>query len=77
MVKCQLTSCCGNVESCEYKPGDKVLVLLSFRRNPLQAKYYRPYKVLKMVNDLVYIVELHIGEKLAKGDLSPRSCCKR
>ena len=27
------------------KPGDKVLVLLPLRGNPLQAKYHGPYKV--------------------------------
>ena len=36
-----------NVKAREYKPGDKVLVLLPLRENPLQAKYHGPYKVLE------------------------------
>ena len=35
-----------NVKAREYKPGDKVLVLLPLKGNPLQAKYHGPYKVL-------------------------------
>ena len=46
-----------NVKAREYKPGDKVLVLLPLRGNSLQAKYHGPYKVLKKVNDLDYFVE--------------------
>ena len=46
-----------NVKAREYKPGDKVLVLLSLRGNPLQVKYHGPYKVLKKVNGLDYVVE--------------------
>ena len=52
-----------NVKAREHKPGDKVLVLLPLRGNPLQAKYHRHYKVLKTVNDLDYIVETPDGRK--------------
>ena len=44
-----------NFKACEYKPGDKVLVLLPLSGNPLPAKYHGPYRVPK--NDLEYIVE--------------------
>ena len=46
-----------NVKARGYKTGDKVLVLLPLRGNPLQAKYHGPYKVLKKVIDLDHIVE--------------------
>ena len=46
-----------NVNAREYKSGDKVLVLLPLRGNRLQTKYHGPYKVLKKVNNLDYIVE--------------------
>ena len=38
-----------NVKAREYKPGDKVLVLLPLRGDSLQAKYHGLYKVLKKV----------------------------
>ena len=38
-----------NAEAREYKPGDKVLVLLPLRVDPLQAKYHGLYKVFKKV----------------------------
>ena len=44
-------------QSCVFKPGDKVLVLLTVHRNMLQAKYHRPYKVLKRIGDLGYVNE--------------------
>ena len=40
-----------------FKPGDKVLVLLSVQGNTLQARYHGPYKVLKRIGDLDYIIE--------------------
>ena len=40
-----------------FKPGDKVLVLLPVQRNMLQARYHGPYKVLKRVGDLDYVIE--------------------
>ena len=40
-----------------FKAGDKVLVLLPLRGNPLQAKYHGPYEILRKVNDLNYIVK--------------------
>ena len=40
-----------------FKPGDKVLVLLPIRGNPLQAKYHGPYKIKTKVGDLNYVVE--------------------
>ena len=46
-----------NVKARKYEPGDEVLVLSPLRGKPLQAKYNGPYKVLKEVNDLDYIVE--------------------
>ena len=40
-----------------FKPGDKVLVLLPVQGNTLQARYHGPYKVLKRVGDLDYVIE--------------------
>ena len=40
-----------------FKPGDKVLVLLPVQGNVLQARYHGPYKVLKTVGDLDYVIE--------------------
>ena len=40
-----------------FKPGDKVLVLLPLMGNTLKAKFHGPYKVIKKVNELDYIVE--------------------
>ena len=40
-----------------FKPGDKVLVLLPVQGNTLQARYHGPYKVLKRIGDLDYIIE--------------------
>ena len=39
-----------------FKPGDKVLVLLPVPQNPLQAKFFGPYTIEKMLSDLHYIV---------------------
>ena len=44
-------------QNCIFKPGDKVLVLLPVHGNMLQARYHGPYKVLKKVGDLVYVIE--------------------
>ena len=55
-----------NVNAREYKPVDKVLVLLPLRGNPLQAKYHGPYKVFKKVNDLDYIDEIPDRRKLSQ-----------
>ena len=40
-----------------FKPNDKVLVLLPVQGKPLAAKFTGPYKVIKKVNDLNYLVE--------------------
>ena len=39
-----------------YKPGDKVLVLLSVPQNSLQAKFFDPLTNEKKLSDLNYIV---------------------
>ena len=44
-------------QNCIFKPGDKVLVLLPVQGNTLQTRYHGPYKVLKRVGDLDYIIE--------------------
>ena len=44
-------------QNCVFKSGDKVLVLLPVQGNTLQAKYHVPYKVLKRVGDLDYVIE--------------------
>ena len=54
-----------NVKAREYKPGDKVLVLLPLRGNPLQAKYHGPYKVLKKLMTWIILLKLQIAENLA------------
>ena len=40
----------------QFKPGDKVLVLLPIPGNPLQARYYGPCVIDKKVGDVDYIV---------------------
>ena len=40
----------------QFKPGDKVLVLLPVPQNPLQAKFFGPYTIEKKLSDLNYIV---------------------
>ena len=42
-----------NVKAREYKPGDKVSVLLPLSGDPLQAKYHGPYSVLKKIRQTV------------------------
>ena len=46
-----------NAKERQFKPGDKVLVLLPIRGNPLQAKFHGPYQVEKKVNELDYVVK--------------------
>ena len=36
----------------QFKPGDKVLVLLPVPQNPLQAKFFGPYTIEKKLSDL-------------------------
>ena len=40
-----------------FEPGDRVLVLFLVVGNPLQAKYYGPYKVVKKISDTNYLVK--------------------
>ena len=40
-----------------FNPGDKVLVLLPLPGNPLKASFSGPWKVLKKVNEVNYIIE--------------------
>ena len=40
-----------------FEPGDKVLVLFPVVGNPLQAKYSGPYKVVKKISDINYLVK--------------------
>ena len=40
-----------------FEPGDRVLVLFPVVGNPLQAKYSRPYKVVKKISDTNYLVK--------------------
>ena len=40
-----------------FNPGDKVLVFLPIQGNTLQARYHGPYKVLKKVGTLDYVIE--------------------
>ena len=40
----------------QFKPGDKVLVLLSVFQKRLQAKFFGPYTIEKKLSDLNYIV---------------------
>ena len=39
-----------------FEPGDRVLVLFPVVGNPLQAKYFGPYKVVKKISDTNYLV---------------------
>ena len=39
-----------------FEPGDRVLVLFLVAGNPLQAKYFGPYKVVKKISDTNYLV---------------------
>ena len=39
-----------------FEPGDRVLVLFPVVGNPLQAKYSGPYKVVKKISDINYLV---------------------
>ena len=39
-----------------FKPGDKVLALLPTPGNPLKARYFGPYTVLKKLSELNYII---------------------
>ena len=40
----------------EFKPGEKVIVLLLIHCYPLQAKYFWPYVIESRLNNLNYIV---------------------
>ena len=40
----------------EFKPGEKVTVLLLIHCYPLQAKYFWPYVIESRLNNLNYIV---------------------
>ena len=39
-----------------FKVGDRNLALLPIPYNPLQARYYRPYEVVKKTSDVYYII---------------------
>ena len=40
-----------------FNEGDEVLVLLPMSGNPLQAKYSGPYKIVKRLNDVDYVIK--------------------
>lgn len=40
-----------------FKPGDRVLVLLPLPGNPLKAQFSGPWKVLRKLNDVNYLIE--------------------
>ena len=40
----------------QFKPGEKVIVLLLIPCHPLQANYFWPYVIESRLNDLNYIV---------------------
>ena len=40
-----------------FKPGDRVLVLLSIHGHPLQARYSGPFTVEKKVSDVDYVIK--------------------
>ena len=40
-----------------FEPGDRVLALFPVVGNPLQAKYYGHYKVVKKISDTNYLVK--------------------
>ena len=40
----------------QFKPGEKVIVLLLIPGHPLQANYFWPYVIESRLNDLNYIV---------------------
>jgi hypothetical protein len=41
----------------QFKPGEKVIVLLLIPCHPLQANYFWPYAIESRLNDLKYIVK--------------------
>jgi hypothetical protein len=41
----------------QFKPGEKVIVLLLIPCHPLQANYFWPYVIESRLNDLNYIVK--------------------
>ena len=44
----------------QFKPGEKIIVLLLIPCHPLQANYFWPYVIESRLNDLNYIVNTHI-----------------
>ena len=50
----------------EYKPGEKVLMLLPSLQNPLTARYVGPYQVRKRVGDVTYVIDTPHGRKKTK-----------
>ena len=46
-----------NTELRKFEPGDEVLLFLPVPGHPLTAKYYGPYEVEKMENELNYVVK--------------------
>ena len=44
-------------KSRHFNIGDQVLVLLPIPRQPLQARYFGPYTIVKKVSDVDYIVD--------------------
>jgi len=47
----------------EFKPGEKVLVLLPVPGHPLEAQYFGPYIIKSRLNDLNYIMNATTGRK--------------
>ena len=41
----------------QFKPGDKVLILLPIHVHPLQAQYSGPFVVERRVNDVDYVIK--------------------
>ena len=40
----------------EFVPGDKVLALLPVPQDPLSAKFHGPYRIIKKLNDVDYVI---------------------
>ena len=54
-----------------FEPGDRVLVLFPVVGNPLQAKYFGPYKVVKKISDTNYLVKTTESEVRLGNDQQP------